>query len=263
MRATALIASLIALAWAPVALARDRAVPAAGAAGERWVAAGAAGERWVAPVAGGVARGFAVGPDPFARGQHRGADFAAAPASAVRAACGGEVVVAGRVGASGRVVTIRCGPWRVTHQPLAEVAVAAGGRVRRGAAIGTVAPSRAHAGLHLGVRREGHPFGYVDPLPFLGAEAAPSPVVRVPPVGRRSPPPIRPAARSPQPARPAPLTAGRAIAAPASEADRPVAPWPAWAGLGLLLAGAAGAGVRWRPRRHRAPVPRAVAQEVR
>src|SRR5687768_11105753 len=92
----------------------------------------AAAERWLAPVSGGVTRGFAVGPDPFAGGQHRGADLAATPGATVRATCGGRVAVAGRVGTSGRVVTIRCGPWRVTHQPLADIAVAAGTNVARG-----------------------------------------------------------------------------------------------------------------------------------
>jgi hypothetical protein len=225
-----------------------------------------AAERWAAPVAGDVTRGFAVGPNPFAGGQHRGADFAAPPGATVRAACGGAVVVAGRVGTSGRVVTIRCGPWRVTHQPLAEVAVAAGGRVARGARIGTVAPSRSHAGLHLGVRRDGRRFGYVDPLRFLGAERPP-PVVPSPRGARRPPAPrIAP----PLPGRRVTASAlratapGPAPAAPAAGAGRvPFAPWPVWVGLGLLVAGAVGAGVRWRPLRRREPLPRAVAQEVR
>jgi hypothetical protein len=206
----------------------------------------AATARWVAPVGGAVTRGFAVGPNPFAGGQHRGADFAAAPGADVRAACAGEVVVARRVGTSGRVVTIRCGPWRVTHQPLAEVAVAAGGRVARGARIGTVAPARSHAGLHLGVRRDGRRFGYVDPLRFLAPGRPPPPVLPRPRAVRR-PPAVRIA--PPPPARP--------VMAPPSA---PVAPWPVWVGLGLVLAGA---GVRWRLSRRREALPRVVAQEVR
>src|SRR5687768_4845019 len=99
---TAAIALLAALATASPAGAASRWVaPTALAAAPR------AAEPWVAPVQGGVTRPFAVGANPFAGGQHRGADFAAAPGAAVRAACGGPVVVAGRVGASGRLVTIR------------------------------------------------------------------------------------------------------------------------------------------------------------
>jgi peptidase M23-like protein len=230
------------------------------------VAPAASAERWVAPVGGTVTRGFSVGPNPFAGGQHRGADFAAGPGAAVRAACGGPVVVAGRVGASGRVVTIRCGAWRVTHQPLAEVAVAAGGRVARGTRIGTVAASRSHAGLHLGVRREGRRFGYVDPLRFLAPGRPPPPVlprpraVRRPPAVRIAPPPSARVVAAPPSGVAAPVREGAWPAIPAGAARAPVAPWPVWVGLGLLLAGA---GVRWRLWRRREPLPRAVVQEVR
>src|SRR5215207_9802987 len=62
------------------------------------------------PVEGPVAREFAYGPDLFRPGLHRGADFAASPGATVRAACTGRVAWA-----AGGVVTLRCGPWRVTH----------------------------------------------------------------------------------------------------------------------------------------------------
>ena len=78
---------------------------------------------------GPVERGFDPG-RPFEAGRHRGIDLAAAPGTPVRAACAGPVVVAGRVGSSGGVVTVRCGPWRVTHMPLATIGVR-GGRSRR------------------------------------------------------------------------------------------------------------------------------------
>src|SRR5688500_1524012 len=87
---------------------------------------------WRAPVAGAVTRPFDFGADPFEAGRHRGADLVAAPGSAVRAPCSGPVLVAGRVGTSGVVVTLRCGRWRVSHMPLAAVTVRAGGRVVRG-----------------------------------------------------------------------------------------------------------------------------------
>ena len=137
---------------------------------------------WIAPVPGHVTRPFDLGADPFEAGRHRGADFAAPPGAPVRAACGGRVVVAGQVGASGRVVTIRCGAWRVTALPLASVAVRPGETVREGDRIGTAARSPDHAGVHLGVRRDGDRFGYVDPLRFLGA-----PDTRTPPVGPAAP----------------------------------------------------------------------------
>jgi hypothetical protein len=189
-----------------------------------------------APVGGPVTRAFDVGRNPYEGGRHRGVDLAAARGAVVRAPCAGEVVVAGRVGASGRVVTLRCGEWRVSVMPLARVAVRRGVVVRAGARVGTAAGSSRHAGLHLGVRRDGTRFGYVDPLRFLRAPGSVPPVA----VGRRGP---RPPRRVAPPAR---------VAAPAAVAVAPaarvaaVAPWPAWAGLALVLGGV---GVRWRVRR--------------
>jgi hypothetical protein len=218
--------------------------------------AGATAERWRPPVAGAVTRGFEPGP-PFEGGHHRGVDLAAAPGSVVRAVCSGAVVVARRVGTSGRVVTVRCGPWRVSVLPLTTVAVREGATVARGARIGTAAAGPDHAGLHLGVRREGRRFGYADPLRFLSTEPLAPPPLGPPPgverrrppvgVGRRRPLPAR--AQPPQPAVPAAphvLDPPRAPQpAGSSRAGPPLAPWPAWLGLALLLAGAVGAGA-WR-----------------
>ena len=169
------------------------AAPAAGA-GER-------GPRLAPPVRGEVVRAFAYAGDPFARGHHRGLDLAAAPGAAVRAACSGRVTFAGSVGASGRVVTIRCGAWSVTHLPLRDLAVRAGERVVTGAPIGTVAAAPGHAGLHLGVRRATDRFGYVDPAPLLARSAD----------RRRAAagPPPRPAARPHVPPTATPPSAGR------------------------------------------------------
>src|SRR4051812_12620458 len=129
---------------------------------------------WRRPVPGAVARGFAYSAaEPFAAGQHRGADFAGSPGEGVRAACSGRVAYAGR-----GVVTLRCGRGRGTHLPLATLAVGAGARVHEGARLGTLAASAGHAGLHLGVRDFRSRFAYVDPLPFLGP-----PVPRVGPPG--------------------------------------------------------------------------------
>ena len=79
------------------------------------------------PGRGAGGAGVRVRARPFRAGWHRGADFAAAPGVAVRAACSGRVAWAGR-----DVVTVRCGGYRVTHLPLASVAVARGARVRAG-----------------------------------------------------------------------------------------------------------------------------------
>jgi peptidase M23-like protein len=181
----------------------------------------------VAPLRGPVARPFDVGANPFAGGQHRGADLVAPPGTVVRAPCGGGVVVAGRVGSSGGVVTLACGRWRVTVMPVGGIAVRRGAVVRPRERLGTLVGSPAHRGLHLGVRREGVRFGYVDPLRFLAPPAA-APFV----APGRAPQPraLPPRAAAPQRFVPARATAPHAV------------PWPAFAGLALVLLGA---GVRW------------------
>ena len=228
---------------------------------------GAALAAWRPPVDGPVARPFDLAADPFEAGRHRGVDLAAAPGAAVRAPCSGRVAVAGTVGTSGRVVTLLCGRWRVTHMPLATIAVRRGGAAVRGTVLGTVAASSAHAGLHLGVRRHGTRLGYVDPLRFLaGTTATPPPIVgRAPPPRGGRPPRLGPA----PPPVPALRAARRPIAIPAPQptaGSNPgaVAPWPAWAGLALVLAGV---GVRRRAgtarRRGRALGARIRASPVR
>jgi hypothetical protein len=219
---------------------------------------------WMPPVPGAVVRGFDFGGERFAPGRHRGVDFDARRGAPVRAACGGRVVVARRIGSSGGVVTVACGRWRVSHLPLATIQVREGDVAHRGARLGTAAGPRdsvahdrhdgGHAGLHLGVRRDGRPNGYVDPLAFLtGPPAAP------PPAGPRGEP-RRTRTPANAPRRPAAPTSAPAPAA------APFAPWPAWAGLALVLAGAAGAagaarrrvrspGAASRAARRRATVP--------
>jgi hypothetical protein len=212
---------------------------------------------WRPPVAGGVARPFAVTSNPFVAGQHRGIDLRAVSGATVRAPCTGRVVVAGRVGTSGGVVTLLCGHWRVTHQPLSQITVRAGTSVARGARLGTLAAGAAHAGLHLGVRRAGDRFGYVDPRRFL----APTPTTPLPPVGRAPrarrtlPPPPLAAPHTAPLAAPhtaplavrlaAPLTSPLATSLDVAAHSGPsrLAPWPAWLGLALVLAGV---GMRWR-----------------
>ena len=208
-------------------------------------------ERWLRPVPGEVARPFSyASAAPFTAGAHRGADLAARPGTPVRAACAGRVIHAGAVAGHGGVVSMRCGARRVSYLPLAALTVEAGAAVRAGAPLGVVA--RGHGGLHVGVRREGDPFGYEDPLTLLSAPErpfAPAPLrvrgraprrlaPRAPaPVARRSP--LRPDA----PRAPAPV-AGRSPLRPDAPRARPSspAPWPVWAGLAALLSGTAGSG---------------------
>src|SRR3954471_23028247 len=115
------------------------------------------------PLPGPVVRSFSYSPArPFVAGAHRGVDMRGAAGAVVRAACSGRVAWA-----SGTVVTLRCGAWRVSLLPLATISVRAGSRVRAGARVGTLGHAPGHTGLHLGVRRAGDPFGYVDPEPML------------------------------------------------------------------------------------------------
>jgi hypothetical protein len=179
--------------------------------------------------------------------------------------------------------------------PLATIAVRPGDAARPGALLGTLARSNAHAGLHLGARRHGTRFGYVDPTRFL-ADSDPPPTL--PGIRRNRPPRL---GRAPQPAlvrRPAPfpraaappavvarpaaaappaVIAGPAAAAPpavvagARAAPRPgsspphergLAPWLAWVGLALALAGL-GFRCRRPPRTGRVARPVALPREIR
>jgi len=191
--------------------------------------AGARGPDWLRPVPGDAARPFAYrGSNPFAAGQHRGLDLAAAPGTRVRAACPGRVRFAGRVPGLGRAVSVRCDAHRVVYLPLRSVRVRPGAFVAAGSPLGTVAAGHGGA-LHLGVRREGRRFGYVDPAGLLGEPPPPA----LGPVPRPAPPARVPAGPRPS-ARPAPARA------PAPAPVPGVAPWPVWLGLALLLTGAAG-----------------------
>jgi Peptidase family M23 len=255
---SALLAAAI-LSCGPPTTAASSPPASAATASSPPASAATASSAWRRPVPGAVTRAFAYSPsEPFAGGRHRGVDLAAHPGDAVRAACSGRVAFAGR-----GVVTLRCGPWRVTHLPvtarvhagervragarigtLATGGDHAGERVRAGARIGTLATGGDHAGLHLGVRREGDRFGYVDPLPFLAAPPPPA-AGPVPREGPRSVPRTAPPANAPATPKGAPLSppAGERVRVPA---DRRIAPWPVWVGLGLVLCGAIGGGIRVR-----------------
>jgi len=166
------------------------------------VPSAALAERWLRPVPGEVARPFGYDRGaPFAAGAHRGADLAAPAGAAVRAACAGRVIHAGVVAGHDVVASVRCRSWRVSYLPLASVSVRAGVFIRTGAAIGTLAGG--HGGLHVGIRREGDPFGYEDPMALL------------PPPGRPFTPVGRPSLRRP--------VARFRLPRPAT---RPAVPWP-------------------------------------
>jgi murein DD-endopeptidase MepM/ murein hydrolase activator NlpD len=170
---------------------------------------------------------------PFVAGAHRGVDLAAAPGTVVRAACAGRVIHAGAVTGRDQVVSMRCGTRRVSYLPLATVAVRAGATIGAGAPIGSVAPG--HRGLHLGVRREGDPFGYEDPMALLPARERPIAPIPIAagrrPIARPAMP--RPAAR---PGVPRPRSQQPRVPRPSP------APLPVWVGLAAALCGAAGSG---------------------
>ena len=230
----------------------------------------AAAPRWQRPVPGAVTRAFDYAGDPFAAGRHRGVDFAVRAGAPVHSACSGRVAFAGVAGSNGTTVSVRCGAFRVAYLPLRTLAVRRGARVARGTVLGTTAAPGRHAGQHVGVRREGSRWDYVDPLPFFGASGGPP----LAPAPRRGPHRGAPAAPGAAPVRP-PLRvpSARPLAAPhswpvptapkrqpAARLGETLAPWPAWVGLVLILAGASGAGVA---RRRGAAHPRPAATLAR
>jgi hypothetical protein len=172
-----------------------------------------------------VAR-FAVGPDPFAAGQRRGIDLAAAPGRPALAPCRGRVAFAGAVPRRGGAVSIRCG--RLTATVL--------GLDARALAVATGAP----VARRLGARRTAERFGYVDPERLLAP--APAGVPAVGPARR-----VGPRGDGRPRARPAPRTAP--LSAPdrrprAALAARPAdVPLVAWIGLALLAVAAPSGGL--------------------
>lgn len=97
---------------------------------------------------------------PYGAG-NRGIDYATTDQQPVTAAADGEVVFAGRIGASTHVTVLHADGIRTTYSFLATTAVRRGQQVDQGQTIGTAGS----AGLHFGARAGE---AYVDPLILLG-----------------------------------------------------------------------------------------------
>jgi MYXO-CTERM domain-containing protein len=136
---------------------------------------------WTWPVDGPVLRPFAFDRDnPYAGGQHRGADIGADVGRPVVAPVSGTVTFAGTVPGGGLTLAVRTADgYSVTLVHLGSIAVTRGASVREGAAVGAVGSSgQAELGqphIHLGVRVAADEHGYVDPLAFLPARAGSPP----------------------------------------------------------------------------------------
>lgn len=186
----------------------------------------------IRPLPGPVLRPFDYGPDAFAAGQHRGIDVAGRRGARVRAPCTGRIVFTGSVGRLGEVVSLRCGPWRVSLSPVSP-AVGSGDTVRAGARLGLLGARV----LQFGIRRERERRGYIDPERLL---AAPAPGTGpLAPLQRRR----APRTRFSPPWRPGPGS---------EPSEVPLAAW-----LGAALAGTAlGSGIVIAGRRKRHGRPR-------
>ena len=208
---------------------------------------------WHWPLHGPVQERFAYTPTtPFARGQHRGITIGGPAGAPVRAACTGRVTFAGALPRSrGAGVTVNCGALTATYLRLVSVAVRQGDQVAVGDHLGRLGPR----GLHLGARRTGRRWDYVDPLALFASEPGthPTPLVRAP-RWRIGPRPLgAPARPRPSPSRnPLPLPLPLRWSAPVAAAARPAVPLVAWLGLALLAGALPALGLQ-HPRRRRRP----------
>jgi hypothetical protein len=219
-------------------IAPRRALPSEGAtraaappAATARAAASHATWRW--PLPGRVVGAFRLTPRaPFARGQRRGIDVAAAAGTGVHAACPGRVSFAGALPHHGLAVTVRCGALVATYLRLGRLDVRRGAHAALGQRLGTVG---AGGRLRLGARRAGDRRGYVDPLLLL-----------------RDPRPTAPPTLGPAPpSRPAPIPpAARRPAPPPTASPKPRRlPWPAYPALALIATALPVGGLVHRHRR--------------
>jgi murein DD-endopeptidase MepM/ murein hydrolase activator NlpD len=187
---------------------------------------------WVWPVSGRVITTYRNGDDPYAAGQHRGIDIAAALGTTVVAAAGGEVRFAGTAGSSGVTVSIRTadGRFDTSYLHLASTAVRKSQIVAAGERVGTVGTTGVRSAeqphLHFGVRDAGSKHSYHDPLAFL----PPAPLAPEPPRPTPAPSPV-PEPLTPEPgrapaARPVPRRAPAARPTPHPAPEARPAPKP-------------------------------------
>src|SRR5262249_33419302 len=159
--------------------------------------AGSPAWAWGWPADGAVLRGFSVGTDQYAAGQHRGIDVALGDAGSFRARAAGEVTFAGQVPTHG--VTLTIAPpdgYKVSLTHVGELRVRRGEHVSEGQAVADAGqsgePEHDVAYVHLGVRLGSD--DYVDPLGLLPPRGAPHPPPPPPAAPAPPPPPAPPAA---------------------------------------------------------------------
>ena len=186
--------------------------------------AGAPAWAWVWPADGDVLRGYAVGGDKYAAGQHRGIDIAVGEAPSIQAPATGEVSFAGQVPTHGLTVTIvTADGYKASLTHLGTLRVRKGAIVAEGDPIADPGPTgdteHAVPYVHLGIRVGED--AYVDPLGLLPSRNAPQPPPA--PASPPAPAPSPDAAPAPPPVaeQPAPAPAAPDASPPASEAPAP------------------------------------------
>ena len=244
-----------------------------------------AGTAWAWPADGPVLRGFTLGDNPYAGGQHRGIDVALGGASSVRAPASGEVTFAGQVPTHGLTVTVATADGhRASLTHLGPLLVKRGVRVDAGTPVAesgsSGTPEHDVLYVHLGVR-VGETETYVDPLSLLparGSAAPPPPPAPAPspapgPAPAPDPPQVSsepaqsepPAQQSPEepaPTAASPVTAASATAA-SDTAASPTAGAPAQPVAGEPVDAATGAAVADRSSRKGRSKPSASGGEPR
>lgn len=212
---------------------------------------------WTWPADGPVLRPFVLGDDPYAGGQHRGADIAAPSGTPVRAPAAGIVSFTGSVPGGGRAVTVQTADgYSVTLVHLGSIAVARESLIGEGATVGTIGPSgdaeHEEPYVHLGIRVTSDPNGYLDPIAMLPPRQEAPPPPAPPPVPADPVPTLPPVDASKEPTLPK-------VPAPASEPPEPDLPavlQPAPTGRGATVSSTTEAVVpRARPVRREVEVP--------
>ncbi len=130
---------------------------------------------YVPPVDAEIDDGFRPPASRYGAG-NRGVDYATAPGDIVRAAADGEVVYAGRIGATSHVVVLHDDGIRTSYSFLTDTAVRRGDRVGQGEAVGTAGTS-----VHFGARAGEE---YLDPTVLFGGGP---PTVHLVPADQRHP----------------------------------------------------------------------------